>query len=227
MTIRCCAYLAHRLGAVGFARRVGKGAFERARGLRPKLPPHVTVGRHTYGAGRDIYLYPSAAATVSIGNFCSIAQGVKLICHADHPTQLPSSYPLRTHLTRRFLRPSDPTMHNHDAITKGPIEIGHDVWIGERAIVLSGSRIGTGSVVGAGAVVSGEVAPYSIIVGNPGRVIRTRFPGYVDALLSSKWWDLPDEEIAALDPAFYSPDIENFLTSVNEAWRRVRGNKAN
>ena len=86
------------------------------------------------------------------------------------PTNLPSTYPFRTQLTRRFVKVTGLGQHNHDATTKGPILIGHDVWIGERATIMSGCEIGTGSIIGAGAVVARNIPPYSIAVGNPARV---------------------------------------------------------
>jgi carbonic anhydrase/acetyltransferase-like protein (isoleucine patch superfamily) len=115
-----------------------------------------------------------------------------------------------------------PNSPNFDAVAKGLVTIGHDVWIGESAIILSGSTIGTGAVIGAGAVVSGIVPPYAIVVGNRAQVIRMRFSEHiVDQLLASRWWELPDSEISALNDAFYQKDISLFLDRVKDAWERL------
>jgi maltose O-acetyltransferase len=73
--------------------------------------------------------------------------------------------------------------HKHDDITvpmqgqgfeAAPVIIEDDVWIGMRAIILPGVRVGRSSIIGAGAVVAKDIPPFSIVVGNPGRVVRKR-----------------------------------------------------
>ncbi len=208
----------HQLGAAALAHTVGDGAFDRATTPRD-LPPHVSVGRHTYRVTAANCVFPTETAPITIGNFCSIAAGVTFLAHADHATKLPTTYPFRSQLTRRFDREVPAGNHNYDAVTRGPITLGHDVWIGVNAIVLSGVEIGTGAIVGAGAVVTRNVPAYAIAVGNPAHVVRKRYPDDTIAkLLASKWWDLPDATLATLDDAFYNPDIENFLKRVAAAW---------
>lgn len=71
----------------------------------------------------------------------------------------------------------------------GPIEIGHDVWIGASVVLRGGIRIGTGSVIGANTVVTKDVSPYSVVAGNPGSVVKMRFQeNLVERLLNSAWW---------------------------------------
>lgn len=74
--------------------------------------------------------------------------------------------------------------------------MGHDVWIGARAIVLEGVRIGDGAVVAAGAVVTHDVAPYTIVGGVPARAIRKRFhEGVITKFLDSPWWEASEADI--------------------------------
>lgn len=184
---------------------------------RVVLSPYVTVGRHTYGVRPGMFFHPTAQSPVTIGSFCSLAPGVRFMCHAGHPTNLPSTYPIRTLITRRNT-PPPPNRLNHDAVTKGPITVGHDVWIGENAVILSGLTIGTGAVIGTGAIVTKNVEPYAIVVGSPARVVKKRHEQYIPALLASRWWELTDDEIASLDDVFYSQDISRFLQRVREAF---------
>lgn len=133
---------------------------------------------------------------VRFGRYCSMAAGVVIGMH-EHPTDwLTTSRtayfpqvngwrelvaPGRLDEIRRGLRP----FRNSCPIT----EIGHDVWIGQGAFIKSGVSIGTGSIIGARAMVLRDVPPYSIVVGTPGRVIRLRFPAAtVERLLALEWW---------------------------------------
>ncbi len=178
--------------------------------------PHVTVGRHTYGVKSRTVFEATRSHPVKIGNFCSIASGVVVLGQSDHRTDLPSIYPFRTLFFPRLRPGGNSNVGNLDAVGRGPVVIGHDVWLGKNAIVLSGVTIGTGAVIGAGAVVAREVAPYAVVVGNPARVVRHRFaPDIVARLLDSQWWDLPDEELLALEAEFYDPNIEVFLAAVS------------
>ena len=81
------------------------------------------------------------------------------------------------------------------------VNIGHDVWIGHGAIVLPGRNVGTGAVIAAGAIVTRDVPPYTIVAGNPARIIRPRFSGcYRQRLVALRWWDWSHERCAARCP---------------------------
>jgi hypothetical protein len=119
-----------------------------------------------------------------------------LFVFGEHRTDLVSTYPLRTLLT--------PDGRNHDATEKGEIAIGSDVWIGTRAMILSGVTIGHGAVVAAGAVVTRDVPPYAIVAGVPARVLRYRFDAdTIERLLAIAWWEWPDERVRERMAEFY------------------------
>jgi acetyltransferase-like isoleucine patch superfamily enzyme len=88
--------------------------------------------------------------------------------------------------------------------------IGNDVWNGYRATILPGVSVGDGAVIGAGSVISKNVPPYSIVAGNPVKLIRMRFTkSQIESLLKEAWWDWPTEKINAHIPSLMrTPDGE-------------------
>lgn len=124
----------------------------------------VKVGNYTYGP-LNIMCWNDEKEHLSIGSFCSIASGVVFILGGNHNMNSISTFPFR-----HFLYGD-----NSEAFTKGEIIIGDDVWIGTNSIVLSGVTIGQGSVVAAGSVVTKSFPPYSVIGGNPAKLIKKRF----------------------------------------------------
>lgn len=104
--------------------------------------------------------------------------------------------------------------------TKGDVEIGNDVWIGTESLIMSGVTIGDGAVIGARAVVTKNVRPYSVVVGSPAAVIKMRFDDRtIERLLAVKWWDWEDSRIEKALPMLLSNDIKTFLETV-EAEKR-------
>lgn len=179
----------------------------------------VSVGRHTYGVRQETIIGATPLSPVTIGSFCSIAPGVTILAHVGHRTDLPSTYPLRSLLFRRGQSAPSGQL-NHDAVTRGPVVIGHDVWIGQNATILSGTKIGTGAIIGAGAVVSKDVPPYSVVVGNPAQVVRSRFDAEIVAqLMETAWWDLSEGSLARLEDFFYGSDIVSFIDAVRSERR--------
>ncbi len=162
-------------------------------------------GYGTYGLDRNSFAGLSPDCPVRVGNYCSFGPEVLVFCRTDHRTDLPSTYPFRTKL-------NDDT-ENPDAVTRGPISIGHDVWVGARAMILSGVTIGNGAVIGAGAVVSRDIAPYSINTGVPARQARMRFTDkQITALESIAWWDWPEDRVRARMELFYQ-DVDAFIAA--------------
>ncbi len=149
--------------------------------------PQLTVGEFTYGIRRDSFPFYHPADRVEIGRFCSIADDVRFI-FGEHRTDAVSTFP--------FEAVCFGGLPHADARSKGPITVGHDVWIGAQATILSGVTIGHGAIIAAGAVVTRNVAPYAVVGGVPARLIRTRFKtDEIDALLALHWWDWPLEKI--------------------------------
>lgn len=151
-------------------------------------------------AGRFTYVGPeSKIALTTIGSFCSIGRRVS-IGLGFHPSNWlsthPSFYSMGGQTTKTFSK-------SNQFIENKPISIGHDVWIGADAIVLDGITIGTGSIVAAGAVVTSDVRPYSIVAGVPAREIKRRFDDTkIAELIEWAWWTLPEEELSLLAQQF-------------------------
>ncbi|MFI6848896.1 CatB-related O-acetyltransferase [Kitasatospora sp. NPDC050467] len=169
--------------------------------LRPLVTdPRIQVGEYTYfddpdGATRfeeRNVLYAYGPEQLVIGKYCAIATGTRfLMAGAAHPTVGVSTFPFTMFggsWTERTL----------DIVTglpsRGDTVVGNDVWFGHGATVLPGVRIGDGAIIAAGAVVTADVEPYTVVGGNPARPIRRRFDDAdVDRLLRAAWWDWPVE----------------------------------
>lgn len=153
----------------------------------------------------DRYTYISSQTGVihaEVGSFCSIAANVS-IGGGAHDLNAVSTSPV-------FNKGHNILKRNFAEIEFAPFKttkIGNDVWIGSRALVLQGVTIGDGAVVGAGAVVTKDVEPYTIVAGNPARVIRKRFDDEtISRLLASKWWNMSERELKQHAPFFGNPD---------------------
>lgn len=126
----------------------------------------VIVGKYTYG---DIqyYYFGGEHESLKIGSFCSIAGDVKFLGGGEHPVNQLFTFPIIRHIYRE----------DAGEDTKGGIEVGDDVWIGDGATILSGVRIGQGAIIGAKSIVTKDVPPYAIWVGN--RILKYRFEGSI------------------------------------------------
>ena len=92
---------------------------------------------------------------------------------------------------------------------KGDTVIGNDVWIGQNAVILPDVHIGDGAIIGANSVVGNDIEPYTIVLGNPARVLRKRFDDeLIDLLLKFRWWDNGIEEIDSLISILTCSDLE-------------------
>lgn len=153
----------------------------------------VEVGRYTYGS----LLRPGALPPgTRVGAYCSVGSGL-IVRRRDHPVDRPVLHPFFYNAALGLLT-RDTIPSNRD----NPLEIGHDVWIGDRVTILSGCRrIGNGAVVAAGAVVTRDVKPYAVVGGVPARVLRMRFdPERVAQIEESRWWQREIADLIATPP---------------------------
>jgi acetyltransferase-like isoleucine patch superfamily enzyme len=168
-----------------------------------------TIGDWSYGKPK--VRFAESGAKLSLGRFCSIADGVEILLGGNHRMDFVTTYPFGA---MSGVWPEAAGRTDHHA-SKGDVTIGHDVWLGSQCMILSGVTIGTGAVIAARAVVTRDVPPYAVVGGNPARIIRIRFDERtVERLLASRWWDLPRERVAALIPLLQGPDVEAFLRVV-------------
>jgi acetyltransferase-like isoleucine patch superfamily enzyme len=162
----------------------------------------VNIGRYTYVA-RHAYLN-----LVTIGSFCSIGPSV-LAGLGENPIDLgttsPAFYSTRRQCGATFAR-------SDYFAERRPIVLGNDIWLGARVFVRDGVTIGNGAIVAAGAVVTHDVPPYSIVSGTPAKLIRHRFPeATISRLQALAWWTWPDERLREAQPYLASRDINAFL----------------
>lgn len=184
--------------------------------------PRWEIGEYSYASSETPpedwahalapYLYEFSEDRLILGKFCQIADSVRFItAGANHRYDGFSSYPFAIFHREFEGAPSMP----------GPgrdMVIGNDVWIGQGARILPGARIGDGVIIGAGAVVGGRVAPYQVVTGNPGRVLRARFaPEVVARLLELRWWDWPIAEIVAHEAAICGGDLAALERAAQES----------
>ena len=143
-----------------------------------------------------------------IGSFCSIANGV-IIGGGRHPVSWVGMSPV-------FYEGKDSVKKKFSTFKREkPLitTVGNDVWIGRNAIIKEGVTIGHGSVIGMGSIVTKDVLPYSIVGGNPSKLIRMRFDNKtIDKLLESKWWNLDEDILLRCSQNINDPKL--FLKSI-------------
>ncbi|WP_425271178.1 CatB-related O-acetyltransferase [Micromonospora arborensis] len=174
-------------------------AHERMVFLKPLVTsPKIVVGEYTYyddpdgatGFEHRNVLYGYGPERLIIGKYCAIATGARfLMAGADHPTMGVSTFPFT-------IFGGEWTERTLDIVTampsRGDTVVGNDVWFGYQATVMPGVRIGDGAIIAAGAVVTADVPPYTIVGGNPAKAIRRRFEeADIDRLRRAAWWDWP------------------------------------
>jgi acetyltransferase-like isoleucine patch superfamily enzyme len=159
----------------------------------------ICVGRKTYGK-LSLWGFGNLDESLTVGSFVSIAEDVRFLLGGNHEYQGFSTFPF---LAKYFA--------TNEATTKGAIVVGDDVWIGYNSVILSGVTIGQGAIVAAGSIVTRNVAPYSIVGGNPAKLIKYRFDqAIIDELCNFNFSLLTDEAILRNKEILYEKlDSEN------------------
>lgn len=177
--------------------------------------PNIIVGDYTYYDDPDdsenfernvLYHFPFIGDKLIIGKFCALARDVKFIMNgANHKTSGISTYPFQ--IFGNGWQKVTPAME--DLPYKGDTLVGNDVWIGYQALIMPGVKIGNGAIVASGSVVTHDVPAYSIVGGNPAKVIKMRFSvEVIEKLQAITWWDWPVEKISQHLATIVSADID-------------------
>lgn len=125
----------------------------------------IKFGKYSYGKPK-ILTFGAKEEKIEIGNYVSIAENVSFLLSGGHYTNSFTTFPVKTRIFQEKLS---------ETLCKGPIKVCDDVWIGYGATILSGVTIGQGAIIAAGSVVVKDVEPYSVVGGNPAKLIKYRY----------------------------------------------------
>lgn len=185
--------------------------------------PNIEVGDYTYyddnndplGFEKNVlYHFDFIGDKLKIGRFCAIASSVKFIMNGgNHNTNSFTTFPFGA-----FGGEWEAGLKNLSGGFKGDTVIGNDVWIGYNATIMPGIQIGDGAIIATNAVVTKDVPSYSIVGGNPAKLIRYRFDEEtIDILNTLKWWNWDVEKITDYIPILTSnntDDLKELLKSL-------------
>lgn len=144
----------------------------------------ISKGKESYHNGN--FIVKGKGGMLEIGSFCAIGADVKVILANHDFSKISMQYTFHEKYLNLNITPRE----------KQITVIENDVWIGDNSILLPGITVGTGAVIGAGAIVTKDVPPYTIVAGNPAKIIRKRFSDEkIQELLATKWWEWDDEKI--------------------------------
>ncbi len=180
--------------------------------------PNIIVGDYTYYDDPEdsedfernvLYHFPFIGDRLIIGKFCALARGVKFIMNgANHKLNGFSTYPFG--IFGNGWEKVTPQIE--ELPYKGDTVVGNDVWIGYEAVTMPGVQVGDGAIIAAKSVVVNDVLPYTIVGGNPARVIRQRFEdNVIQSLLEIAWWDWDIEKITRNLEKIIAADIEALI----------------
>jgi len=174
-----------------------------------QLDGTLTIGEGTYGRPR-VVKFRGDRNRVIIGKYCSIALDVTVFVGGNHRTDWVSTYAFR------WCYNLPGKLEDGMPFSRGDVVIGSDVWIGSGSTLYSGVTIGHGAVIAGCSVVTRDVPPYTIVAGNPARVIKQRFSDeQIAALLEIAWWDWPLPEVLAAVDMLNGAGVDEFI-----AWAR-------
>ncbi|MEC7838605.1 MAG: CatB-related O-acetyltransferase [Chlamydiota bacterium] len=164
--------------------------------------PNIIVGDYTYFDDRRhgpenfetynvLYNYEFTKDKLIIGKFCAIAAETRFIMTGDHKLDAISTYPFPA-----FRKGWDNAYNMADLPPRGDTVVGNDVWFGYNSLIRGGVKIGDGAIIATSSVVVKDVPAYSIVAGNPAKVVKMRFDDpTIERLIKIAWWDWPIEKI--------------------------------
>ncbi|MGL4881365.1 MAG: Vat family streptogramin A O-acetyltransferase [Waterburya sp.] len=180
--------------------------------------PNIIIGDYTYYDDPEdsenfernvLYHYPFSEDKLIIGKFCALAKGVKFIMNgANHKMSGFSTYPFQIFSNGW----EKVTPQANELPFKGDTTVGNDVWIGYESVIMPGITIGDGVIIAAKSVVVNDIAPYTIVGGNPAKLIRQRFDEkIIKKLLEIAWWNWDIEKITRNLEKIVAADIDALL----------------
>jgi len=179
---------------------------------------NIIVGEYSYYSGNNFescvtHLYDFIDDKLIIGKFCQIGANVEFVMNgANHQMNSVSTYPFYIFNGWKQDPPSI-----KDLPIKGDTIIGNDVWIGENVTIMPGVKIGDGVIIGKCSLVTKDIPPYSIVGGNPAKIIKKRFDDeMINLLLELKWWDKSIKEINELIPLLANSNIAYVKEKIKE-----------
>lgn len=165
---------------------------------------NITFGKHSYG---NIRITERSSGKVNIGKYTSLGRNITAFMSYNHNMNNISTYPFG-HRGLPITELMKPPLPNRNDFRKHlRLFIGNDVWIGSNTVLFSDITIGDGAVIGAYSIITKDIPPYSIAVGQS-RIIRKRFSNKdIAFLLKLKWWDFEDEIVTSIAHLLCSPNI--------------------
>jgi len=180
--------------------------------------PNIEIGVFSYYSGyhhqhdfvecaRYLHDKRNDVDKLIIGSYCSIGSGAVFMMAGNqgHNTQWLSTYPF-------FFQANIFKDAKNGFEKAGNTVIENDVWIGSEAMIMPGVKIGNGAIIAARAVVVKDVAPYTVVGGNPATLIKSRFEKEeIEQLLKMKWWNWSEDKIKACMSLICSSEISKLF----------------
>ena len=177
-----------------------------------------SVGKHTYGSQNIEVYYWGEGTWLDIGNFCSISGHILVYLGGNHRTDWATTFPFG-HIHQQTFDKFSGVGHPQ---TKGDVTIGNDVWIGTHVTIMSGITVGDGACIANNSVITKDVPPYTIVGGNPAKVIKQRFDDeIISQLLELKWWDLDDHYVNEFSPYLCSENFKEYLPELIKSKQEI------